>query len=101
MKTMNANIKTIRIEPTDDLNNKLNEFDSIIAETFGDEVAYIKHQLWNNNISFTTVKFDNGDYIGFRVCSKMIFDDTFNASKEHLNKAFRAFGIAMPSWMHC
>jgi hypothetical protein len=31
----------------------------------------------------------------------MIFDDTFNASKEHLNKAFRAFGIAMPSWMHC
>lgn len=101
MKTMNANVKQTFIDPTDELNDKLNAFDSTIAETFGNEIIRIKHELWSENISFTSIKFDNGNYIGFRVSSKMIIDDTYNASMERLHKAFRAFGIEMPGWMYC
>jgi len=100
--TTNANIKrnSIFIDPTNELNDKLNTFDSIMAETFGDEIAYIKHELWSENVSFTSVKLTDGDYIGFRVSAKTVRDDTYNASKEHLRKAFRAFGIEMPYWMY-
>lgn len=100
--TTNANIKhnSILIDPTNELNDKLNTFDSIMAETFGDEIARIKHELWSENVSFTSVKLTNGDYIGFRVSAKGVIDDTYNASREHLRKAFRAFGIALPCWMY-
>lgn len=101
--TTNANIKhlSILIDPTDELNDKLNAFDSIIAETFGDEISYIKHELWSEHVSFTSVKLTNGDYIGFRVSAKNVIDDTYDASKEHLRKAFKAFSIEMPYWMYC
>ncbi len=100
--TTNANIKrsSILIDPTNELNDKLNAFDSIIAETFGDEIAHIEHDLWSEQISFTRVRLTNGEYIGFRVSAKTVRDDTYNASKEHLRKAFRAFGIEMPYWMY-
>lgn len=97
----NSNINSeMLIDPTDALNNKLNEFDSVIDETFGYEINYIKHFLWSENVSFTTVKFANGDFINFRVSSKRVIDDTYTASKEHLRKAFIAFGIELPYWMH-
>ena len=100
--TANANIKhsSILIDATDELNDKLNAFDSTMAETFGDEIANIEHDLWSEHISFTRVRLTNGDYIGFRVSAKMVRDDTYNASKEHLRKAFRAFDIEMPYWMY-
>lgn len=101
MKTMNANIKQTFIDPTDELNSKLNAFDGIIAATFGNEVTYIKHELFSENVSFTSVKFTNDDYIGFRISSKMIIDDTYNASMKHLRKAFKAFNIETPVWMYC
>ena len=100
--TANANIKrsSILIDPTDELNDKLNAFDSVIAETFGDEIDHIIHELWSEHVSFTRVRLTNGDYIGFRVSAKGVIDDTYNASKEHLRKAFRAFDIEMPYWMY-
>ena len=99
--TTNANIKhsSTLINPTNELNDSLNAFDAIIAATFGDDVAYIKHDLWSEHISFTTVKFVNGEYIGFRVSAKGVIDDTYNASNEHLYRAFKAFNIGMPYWM--
>lgn len=99
--TTNANIKrsSILIDPTNELNDSLNAFDAIISATFGDDVAYIEHDLWSEHVSFTAVKFGNGDYIGFRVSAKGIIDDTYNASNEHLYKAFKAFNIEMPYWM--
>lgn len=101
--TTNANIKNngfCIIDPTEGLNDNLNEFDRIIGETFGDEIAYIKHELWSEHISFTSVKLTNGDYIGFRVSAKTVCDDTYNASKEHLRKALKAFRIELPYWMY-
>ena len=100
--TTNVNIKrsSILIDPTIELNDKLNAFDNIITETFGDEVDCIKHELWSEHISFTNVYFTNGDYIGFRVSAKKVIDDTYNASKEYLRKAFKAFDIEMPYWMY-
>ena len=100
--TANANIKhlSILIDPTNELNDNLNAFDSTMAETFGDEIDHISHELWSEHISFTRVGFVNGDYIGFRVSAKGVIDDTYNASKEHLRKAFRAFGIEIPYWMY-
>lgn len=100
--TTNANIKRISslIDPTNELNDSLNAFDATIAETFGDEVAYIKHELWSESTSFTSVKLENGDYIGFRVTAKTVRDDTYNASREHLRKAFRAFDLEIPFWMY-
>ena len=98
----NANIKRISslIDPTNELNDSLNAFDGIIAETFGEEVAYIRHDLWSESVSFTNVKFENGDYIGFRVSAKTVRDDTYNASREHLRKAFKAFDLEIPFWMY-
>lgn len=100
--TTNANIKrsSILIDPTNELNDKLNAFDNTIIETFGDEIDHIKHELWSEHISFTSVKFVNGEYIGFRVSAKGVIDDTYNASKESLRKAFKAFDIEMPYWMY-
>ena len=100
---INVNIKrsSILIDATSELNDKLNAFDNIVTETFGDEIAYIKHELWSEHVSFTSVKLTNGDYIGFRISAKIVRDDTYNASKEHLRKAFRAFDIEMPYWMYC
>lgn len=100
--TTNTNIKrcSILIDPTDELNDKLNAFDGVMTKTFGDEISYIKHELWSEHISFTSVKLTNGDYIGFRVSAKKVIDDTYDASKEHLRKAFRAFGIEVPYWMY-
>lgn len=100
--TTNANIKRTSslVDPTNELNDNLNAFDGIIAETFGSEVAYIKHELWSENTSFTSVKFENGDYIGFRVTAKTVRDDTYNASRERLRKAFRAFDLEIPFWMY-
>lgn len=99
--TANSNINSeMLIEPSAELNNKLNMFDSVINGTFGYEINYIKHFLWSENVSFTTVKFANGDFINFRVSSKRVIDDGYTASKEHLNKALRAFGIELPYWMH-
>jgi hypothetical protein len=100
--TTNANIKqlSVLIDPTDELNDKLNEFDSIIAETFGDEIDHITHELWSEHISFTSVGFKDGEYIGFRVSAKMVRDDTYRASKDRLRKAFKTFDIEMPYWMY-
>ena len=102
--TTNANIKrnSILIDPTDALNDRLNAFDATIAATFGDDVAYIKHELWSEHVSFTTVKFhaNGGDYIEFRVSEHGVIDDTYMADVEHLRKAFKAFGIEMPYWMY-
>ena len=96
----NANINSeTLIDPTDELNNKLNEFNSIIGETFGYEISSIKHFLWSESVSFTTVKFANDDYIYFRISSKRVIDDGYTASKEHLRKAFEAFNIELPYWM--
>ena len=101
--TTNANIKqtSTLIDPTKELNDKLNDFDATIAATFGDDVAYIKHELWSEHVSFTTVKFhaNGGDYIGFRVGEHRVIDDTYMADVEHLYKAFKAFGIEIPYWM--
>lgn len=101
--TTNANIKrsSTLIDPTKELNDNLNAFDAIIAATFGDDVAYIKHDLWSEHVSFTTVKFfaNGGDYIGFRVGEHRVIDDTYMADVEHLYKAFKAFNIEMPYWM--
>lgn len=101
--TTNANIKrnSNLINPTDELNDNLNAFDKIISDTFGDDVAYIRHELWSEHVSFTTVKFhaNGGDYIGFRVGEHRVTDDTYMADVEHLYKAFKAFNIEMPYWM--
>lgn len=99
----NANIKSISslIDPTSELNDALNAFDATIVETFGEEVARIKHELWSENTSFTSVKLENGDFIGFRVTAKTVRDDTYHASKEHLRKAFKAFDLEIPFWMYC
>jgi hypothetical protein len=99
--TTNANIKqlSILIDPTDDLNDSLNAFDKVISDTFGDEVAHITHQLWSEHTSFTSVKFVNDEYIGFRVSAKGVIDDTYRASNERLYRAFKAFNIEMPYWM--
>lgn len=101
--TTNANIKrsSILINPTKELNDNLNAFDKVIFDTFGDDVAYIKHDLWSEHVSFTTVKFfaNGGDYIGFRVGEHRVIDDTYMADVEHLYKAFKAFNIEMPYWM--
>lgn len=102
--TANTNIKrtSILIDPTDELNDRLNAFDATIEATFGDDVAYIRHELWSEHVSFTTVKFyaNGGDYIGFRVGEHGVIDDTYMADVEHLRKAFKAFGIDMPYWMY-
>lgn len=99
----NANIKytSLLIDPTIELNDALNAFDATIAETFGNEIAYIKHELWSENTSFTSVKLTNGDYIGFRVTAEWVCDDTYSASKDHLRKAFRAFNLVAPGWLYC
>lgn len=101
--TINANIKrnSTLVDPTSELNDNLNAFDATIAAIFGDDVAYIEHDLWSEHISFTTVKFfaNGGDYIGFRVGEHRVTDDTYMADVEHLCKAFKAFGIEMPYWM--
>lgn len=101
--TTNANIKrsSILIDPTNELNDSLNAFDKIISDTFGDDVAYIRHELLSEHVSFTTVKFhaNGGDYIGFRVGEHRVTDDTYMADVEHLYKAFKAFNIEMPYWM--
>lgn len=101
--TTNANIKhsSILIDPTNELNDALNAFDATIAETFGEEVARIKHELWSERVSVTSVKLTNGDYIGFRVTAEWVCDDTYHASREHLRKAFRAFNLVMPGWLYC
>lgn len=99
--TTNANIKQLStlIDPTDELIDKLNAFDKIISDTFGDDVAYIEHALWDKHVSFTTVKFANGEYIGFRVNARGVMDDTYNASTERLYRAFKAFHFEIPYWM--
>lgn len=101
--TTNANIKHLStlIDPTDELNDSLNAFDKIINDTFGDDVAYIKHEIWSEHVSFSTVKFfaNGGDYIHFRVSENRVIDDTYMADVEHLYKAFKAFNIEMPYWM--
>ena len=101
--TTNANIKHLStiIDPTNELNDSLNAFDAIIAATFGDDVAYIKHEIWSEHVSFTTVKFfsNGGDYIHFRVGEHRVVDDTYMADVEHLYRAFKAFNIEMPYWM--
>lgn len=98
---MDSNIRVIRelcVDPTDALTNKLNAFNSTIDKTFGSEIAYIEHHLWDDKLSFTFVKFENGDHIGFVVTEKMVLDDTYEASHKHLRKAFSAFGLEMPYW---
>lgn len=101
--TTNANIKRLSslIDPTNELNDSLNAFDKIIFDTFGDDVAYIRHELWSEHVSFTTVKFfsNGGDYIHFRVGEHSVVDDTYMADVEHLYKAFKAVNIEMPYWM--
>lgn len=81
-----------------ELDAKLDEFDGIIADTFGEEVVGIEHFIYTERTSFTTVRFERG-YIGFRVVPRMVVDDTYEASTDRLRRAFEAFGIELPFWM--
>lgn len=82
-----------------ELDAALDSFDKAIGEAFGDEVAYIKHGLWSERVSFTTVKFADGHYIGFTVTPSRVSDGGYEAMADQLRRAFTAFGIELPYWM--
>lgn len=83
-----------------ELDAKLDEFDRIIKDTFGAEVEFIRHSLWSERVSFTTVKFTDGGFIGFRVSPRKVVDDTYQLNPaDRLRRAFNAFGIELPFWM--
>lgn len=87
--------------PSDELNDRLNRFDNTISDAFGTEVAEIEHALWSERVSFSRVRFTNGDYIGFRIGVNGLVDDTYHASHKHLRRAFIALGIELPHWLCC
>ena len=99
---MNANINPdnwYSEHHTAKLDAALDSFDKTIYEAFGGEVAYIKHSLWSERVSFTTVKFADGHYIGFTVTPDRVSDSGYEAMADQLRRAFDAFGIEHPYWM--
>ena len=99
---MNANIKTdnwYAENHTAELDSALDSFDKAISGAFGGEVAYIKHGLWSERVSFTTVKFADGHYIGFTVTPDRVSDSGYEALTDQLRRAFDALGIEHPYWM--
>lgn len=85
----------------EELDCALNRFDNIINEAFGLEVTEVKHVLYNSSVSFSHIAFSNGDVISFRINSMYVNIETYNASAEHLKKAFKAFGIEdLPYWLY-
>lgn len=83
-----------------ELDPKLDAFDQTIAETFGSEVKYIEHFIYTERLSFTKVKFNDGEYIEFSVTTKAVVDEGYQASADKLRRAYNAFNIELPYWMY-
>lgn len=99
---MNANIQPdnwYTENHTAELDAALDSFDKAINGAFGDEVAYIEHGLWSERVSFTTVKFSDGHYIGFTVTPNRVSDSGYEALTDQLRRAFDVLGIEHPYWM--
>lgn len=107
---MNANIQPdnwYAENHTAELDAALDSFDKAINEAFGDEVVYIKHNLWDSRTSFTTVKLADHSYtdftdynnIGFTVTPKGVSASGYMASIKQLRRAFDALGIELPYFM--